>query len=62
MRFHTQGIARGRIEHPRRNCQDESIVELNDVAILGTSPKPPHNVTFMGEERMMTVADSHWRR
>jgi hypothetical protein len=61
MRFHVHGTAPSGIEHPRRNCEEQAIAELDEVTIFGVTPKAPHDMAFMVEERMMLVADSYGR-
>jgi hypothetical protein len=61
MRFHAHGIAGGGVEHPRWHSEKHAITQLDNVAVFGLAAKSPHDVTFMVEERMMPVADSHRR-
>jgi hypothetical protein len=60
--FFAQVAASIGIEHPGRNGQDRAVRELDDVALLGQAPKPPHEVAFVIEKGMMPIANSHWRR
>jgi hypothetical protein len=39
----------------------QPIAQLDDVAVFGVSAKTPHDVTFVVEERMIPVTDSHRR-
>jgi hypothetical protein len=60
--FVTQESADAGIKHPRGNGKDRPVPELNDVTILGHTPKAPHELAVVTEKGMMPVANPNRRR